>query len=944
MKISVFDQAIYRVPQFHISAILENSWEELKESIKLASSDFYDQIKDTNADNIYSLPKPIFHTVWKYFNRAKFRATPYGSFAGFGLAHIDAHMADSSIIICPSQKLHSFIAWPYKGNVKITTELLLQNGGYLIANDSHYIILDSIRYLSYIDDKFELSEIELDSTVHQILQICKRKIRASDLQEASLHLFSNAEQFIEAINYLISLQLLFTSCHPNIIGEEYFERIGITNTPSLPQYVIAERQNIQGNINHHVFKDITELTLLLHQIVPIRNNATLDKFIFDFTRKFERREVPVMEALDPEIGIGYGDLVQTGDHQALVVEIVNKNKEAATSNNDHHLKDFLYKELLQNSGINNHVISLEKLPVNNDAVKTLPNTFNAVLSDAFGMLCLESLGGATSNGIAGRFTLASDEVTDYCKRIAEIEQQANPGVLFFDIGYTAENHVDNINRRRAIYGMQLNLLNYDLSQNPLEISDLYLHVLHGELILRSKKHNKRLVPRMASAYNYGRSDLPLFRLLCDLQNQGIANNLSINFQHLIPGLNYYPRIQFKNIIISRSKWLLSFSDLKLDAQHNAPERFRELLKSKSISRYCKAGTGDQTLLFDTESNEDMVILMEYLKKRKTLLIEEAFQEQQGLVKDDQGRVYCSEWIVALYHDKEIYKATKSKSEIQAVKHQTAILPPGKEWLYFEIFSHPQRADSILINQITTLLKDRKRLICRWFFIRYTENGFHLRLRLQLHNANKAQLVITDLSELLKEEIQTGIVSDFTIRTYKRELARYGSLNMERVENHFHADSTYVLNVLKQSPEVNTLYATCREIVLSLRDSNVFNSSSFDDMLDRISNSMNEEHQANPASYKKLNEAYKVYRNAMPLAAGKHPKLKSFSESFLSTIRFCVPSGRYQLFADLMHMHINRLFTTEQRTHEMIFYYFLTKDIKERKARANFNPKIQTNTA
>jgi thiopeptide-type bacteriocin biosynthesis protein len=944
MKFRLFEKVIYRVPQFYIAANLKDSWEELKGSIKLSSSDFYDQIKDTNADNVHNLPKPIFQTVWKYFNRSKYRATPYGSFAGLGLARLNEGNAESFITVQLSQKLHRFIAWPYKSSIKITTALLLKNDGFIVANNSHYIVLNTIRYLSNIDDKFELSEIELDDTVLQILQVCRVKTKLSRLQEAVLHLFPSPEQFNEAIEYLISLQLFFTCRHPNIIGDDYFERLGIINNPLLPQYIISERENISGEIHKKAFTDIAELTSLLHQIIPNANNATLDKFISDFTKKFERKDVPIMEALDPELGIGYGDLVQAGDQQDLVTDMVVKTKEPKNSDIHHSLKDFLYRELIQCSANKSHVIALEKLPVHINKPKTLPNTFSAVLSDAFGTLCLESLGGATLNGIAGRFTLASNQVTDYCKRIAEIEQQANPGVLFFDIGYTSENHVDNINRRRSIYGFQLNLLNYDLSEDPLELSDLYLSTFQGELILRSRKHNKRLIPRMSTAYNYSRSDLPVFRLLCDLQNQGITTNLSINFQHLIPGINYYPRIQFKNIIVSRAKWRLSFSDLRQKTNVPLITDFIEFLKLKSISRYCKTGSGDQTLFFDTENNDDLVILMDYLRKSKTLLVEEAFQGQQGLVHDSQGRVYCSEWIVAICHDTEIYKAAKPLSSKSPGINQTAILPPGKEWLYFEIFSHPQRADSILMNQITTLLKEHKKLICRWFFIRYTENGFHLRLRLQLYNANKAQMVIADLSELLKEELYTGIVSDFTIRTYKRELARYGSLNMERVENHFYIDSTYVLDVLKLSPKANTLYATCREIVLILRDSEVFSTTNFDDMLQRISDSMNEEHKANPIAYKKLNEAYKVYRNTMPLAISQHPKLQSFSGSFLETLRFCVPSGRYQLFADLMHMHINRLFTTEQRTHEMIFYYFLTKDIKERNARGHFKPAFQANTA
>jgi thiopeptide-type bacteriocin biosynthesis protein len=936
MKLSIFEQAIYRVPQFNANANLKDSWDELKQSIKLSSSDFYDQIKDTDADEVHNLSTPLFNTVWKYFNRSRFRATPYGRFAGFGLVNLSDRKANGFVSIKSSQKIHSFIAWPVKNNIPLTVELLLEDGGYLIANNTWYTVLNSIRYLSYINDKFELSEIQKDYTVCQILQTCLTKIKAAELQEAILSLFSNRSQFYEAINYMISLQLLLTSRHPNIIGDEYFERMGVINTPFLPQYVIAETPNISGTIHNKAFKNIPELALRLHQVVSSPNNPALDKFITDFTNKFERREVPLMEALDPELGIGYGDLEHSSEPNNLVADMVLKKKEVLSHHGDQQLKDFLYKELIQHTDVNNLVIQLEKLPEHKNVVKAIPNTFNAVFSDACGLLCLESLGGVTSNATAGRFTLTGDKMTTYCKRIADIERQANPEVLFFDIGYIAENDVDNINRRRSIYELQLNLLNYDLSEEPMQISDLFLSVYRGELILKSKKLNKRLVPRMASAYNYGRSDLPLFRLLCDLQSQGLASNLSIKIQHLLPGLTYYPRIQFKDIIISRAKWLLSFADFQQQAEHESLDHFIYFLNQYSISRYFRTGAGDQTLFFDLTAHEDMSVFMDYFKKKKLLLLEEAFLGPETLIKDGKGRAYYNEWIIGLYHHNEIYKATKPTSGFVESKHLAAIIPPGEEWLYFEIFSHPNRADSILSNHIATLLRRRRKLIRHWFFIRYTENGFHLRLRLRLNNAGKGQDVITELSDLLKTEIQTGIVSDFTIRTYKRELARYGSLNMEQVEAHFHIDSTYVLNIVELSPEANTLYATCREIVLYLRDSGVFNTISFDDLLNRISISMNEEHQVNPSSFKKLNEAYKTYRKAMPLMMNLHQSLKDFADSFFQTLSLCVPSARNQLFTDLMHMHINRLFSAEQRTHEMIFYYFLTKEMKEKNARGKLN--------
>ncbi len=153
MKIQLLDKAIIRIPQFPENADLAASWNDLKASIKIASGEFYEQIKGVSSTEINKLSPSVLNTVWKYFNRAKHRATPYGSFAGVGMVNISGD-GDEKVIIDPSQIQHSFIDWPYKNNVEINIAKLIASDGYIIANNSYYVLLNAIRYLSYIENKF----------------------------------------------------------------------------------------------------------------------------------------------------------------------------------------------------------------------------------------------------------------------------------------------------------------------------------------------------------------------------------------------------------------------------------------------------------------------------------------------------------------------------------------------------------------------------------------------------------------------------------------------------------------------------------------------------------------------------------------------------------------------------------------------------------------------
>ncbi len=77
--------AIFRIPKFPLSAGLASCWPDLKSAIQSSSPSFYEQIKDLDARDLENTDPKIFHSISKYFNRAKYRPVPYGSFASIGI-------------------------------------------------------------------------------------------------------------------------------------------------------------------------------------------------------------------------------------------------------------------------------------------------------------------------------------------------------------------------------------------------------------------------------------------------------------------------------------------------------------------------------------------------------------------------------------------------------------------------------------------------------------------------------------------------------------------------------------------------------------------------------------------------------------------------------------------------------------------------------------------
>ncbi|GGH16409.1 lantibiotic dehydratase [Pedobacter zeae] len=929
MKLKIQPTVIFRTPKFSYQSELADCWEELKQAISVSSAAFYETIKEVKASELKDLPPRVYFTIWKYFNRAKFRSTPYGTFAGFTLLNNAIKPSESKIVIEQTQTVRELVDWPSKNNIQFPLADLLQKNCLLFSNSSYYLTPNSIRYIACSDGVFELAELDQDNFVKQILAACLKPLRFNDLVK-QLNL-SNAEtdNLFGLLQDMHDLQLIFTNYDPNIIGDDYFERLGLNATAGLPKYLIAQRKALSGGINEHLFQAVPGLITMLHNIMPARDRDALSQFQVRFKKKFEEQEVPLLLALDPEMGVGYDELEQSGHNSAFITRFSNKAPKKSDAEN---IKTALKPYLTEQHFEKGKTVYLNKQDVKpNQKLAPLPNSFSMVMSVHDDLIFIEQIGGVTSNALNGRFTMAADEVAQYAKDVAAAEQQANPEVLFFDVAYMVEASVDNVNRRKLIYGHQLSILNFDTSASPLALNDIQISIRGTEIILRSKHLNKRLVPRMASAYNYTRSDLSVFRLLCDLQYQGIQANLSFQLDTVFPDLDYYPRLQYQNIVLSRNKWrikkeALLGADQKLLSVANC----RSYLNNLGVSEYFKAGISDQTLCFALQNDDDIAAFLQYLQKNGSTYIEEMLLPQNTTVIDEAGRPYLAQFVLGLGHGEQIYRGLTKKSADAGV---TRFFLPGKEWLYFEIYSHHQRGDQILTEVIAPLVSTHSDHVKSWFFIRYNENGNHIRFRIRLNNPDDGQLLTSKLMDDLELFVNSGLVSDVQIKTYKRELERYGSNMIENVEQHFAVDSEFVLSLLKTQADDFSKYQWCGLLFSKITGSGVIDKPAINKMVRLMSDSFNEEHRLDAADFKQLNNHYQEFRKTERAVstAEQERSFGMFSDSFIKTLKLCAPENAPKLLTDLIHMHVNRLFNQDQRTHEMVMYYFLLKDIQRQNA-------------
>lgn len=925
IKLSLLSYALCRSPAFSSQDELGEKWNELKKMIRLTSPSFYKLIKDYDKNDLKALSSKMGFTVWKYFNRTKFRPTPFGKFAAISLVPVSTSPG-LPIVLAKNLSVHHFIDWQAITELTIDRTTQAVNAQWFISNSTVYTVAQSIRYIRVKDGFFELASVSHFDELVVLLDTCRTKTSRMIIYEKMAIAFNmSAHQVTSLLAQMLSLQLLFTEDTVNITGQDYFQRTGIRGKSGFCSYMITERKWLSGALDAQAMRELPQALNFLSKYLPDIENKDLTNFRIAFLKKFENTVVPLMTALDSEIGIGYASL---GEQQAdFQIKEILKDLRGDDKDEQHilysGLNRFLIAQLMKGGTIRldeyKNEAELSALP--------LPNTLSILLRFWKNQPIIENAGGCTANALLGRFTIANEKLEHFGREIAEIEINANPEILFFDVAYQLEKKVDNVNRRKQLYAYELPLMSWSCSEEPLSVDDIYVTVRGSEIILWSKKYHKRMMPRVPSAYNYTRSDLSIFRFLCDLQHHQIKSDLNMKLSYIFPGLNHYPRVCYKNIIIAPASWKLPAELLhSMDSETEVTRRVKliEWLQGLAINFPFTSGNHDQILTFDPADSTDMDAFVSYClqSKDQSIYISEALISDYDLQIADEHKKHIAQFIVSYKHDHPIYNPFKVN--IPENRSDAAqFFSPGGKWLYFEIYCHPARSNEILISRLNLLLAEIKQQLCKWFFVRYDEPKPHLRVRLQLKDISEGYDIMGKLRLLLEPYLISGLVSDIQVKTYFQETLRYGRERISVVENLFFKDSKYVLRLLAKNKSTDELY------LLTLVLMNNVIKATFEDFTEQLkfvktmADSYGTELKLCAANFKLLNQRFEALKRMLHTADIQVPSeiYRAYHKLLGKTSGI---TDKQNLLADIFHMHVNRLFISNQRTHEGFLYQFLGK--------------------
>lgn len=967
-KIESFGWYVLRTPLFPIAYIKQAqkattpedfktlfNHELFKEAVYLASHQLYDRFERWLDGTIRWRKHPekeeqkLIASLLKYWLRASYRCTPFGTMAGVSnpaefingatqielgniIRHtrLDAELLYTIDLQNPIQQLFpNPTIYPYSDN---QSRYFYRYRKSIYGGIAFQYNFSSFENSTYIDKV--LGFAASGKTLNELVDF----LALEEIDEASAQAF---------IGDLLDAHILVSSQMPTVVGEDYQKRIlgkeilqslKITKKVSdyksilhqFPKQVLDNvdrkfhidciRETKVNQLSQKVKRRVTKTVQLLGKMMSRQYAPELAHFSAQFYDRYGEGFVALNEVLDPDNGIKYPYNAIKEPHNLIHLPFRYDQGTLPQKIPNQKLQNFLLeiytKALLHNQS---------KVTISADRItKKFANSEHEMITDSFGVLIsvlpqeqiyLRSIlqGGGS---FLGRFGLASPAINQAIKEINEFEQDTNPDVIYAEIDHAPANPraYNILNRPGSIRQYKIVLSSNPLAHDAEQVilaSDLLITIQTGEIVLWSKKHHKRVIPKLTTAHNQRGSNYPLYNFLCDIANQKMKLP-SWNWGSLASA-PFLPRVEIDGVIVSPAKWkIVRKSDVE---DFQVPD---SVLLCES----------DNKLPLDLKSDWGQTLLAQAIDKlkvnRRPVILEE------NLFTDGQG------------FTNEVYIPFKST---QPIRYQADFFPkqrktvqylPGEEWVYVKLYLGVITAQEVIKNELRKLVKV---LNVPWFFLRYRDaKGFHLRIRFQ---SSDTQLVIDKLNQVFEEYTQQGRIQ-MTYDTYLPEIKRYGGKKMMAIcEQIFFYDSEAIIENLvaldqqvghgwqMHQVELGTKNLTCllADFGFTLEESITF--------IQKLESRFAKEFKVDKKFKKILSERIRDYQKIERADIGNDGAFEKRSKAIRPLIVIikeklkseeCITT-EFNLFFAIVHMSLNRLFFDRPREHEFVCYNILLRRLQ-----------------
>ncbi|MEE2025516.1 lantibiotic dehydratase [Alkalimonas mucilaginosa] len=554
---------------------------------------------------------------------------------------------------------------------------------------------------------------------------------------------------------------------------------------------------------------VLEKALLALKAQSSPAESSFKEFIGSFQQRFEGQFVPLLQLLDDEAGIPYSS--DTGYETPLLAGIhIASRRRSGKNQPQNALEQKLLSAMQQQARVAVIQLSSDDLlaQANSETLwQQLPASFAANIScyldnEGQPLLHFHGCSGPSGANLLGRFCHLDDGLEQKVRAYLAAEEALSPDVVFAEVVHMPDGRPGNVIARPALRQYEIVFLADSAlpEQQQIQLQDLYVFVESGQVKLWSRRLNKQVIPRLSSAHNYSARSLGLYRFLCMLQHQQ-GRLPYFNAPASFMQMEQQPRVQLDNLILHEAQWLVDRSLLQALVIDDIwqPEAWHALEQRYQLPRYVCYAVSDNVLTIDLQNPLLLTALLDETKSQQKVLLKEslAMQYQSAVRTGDEDFVH--EIIVPLLNPKAKPFTTLHPNPARqlgmTIQRRFA---PGSQWLSLKIYAAQSTAELVLSDILAPFLKQcqQQGLFTQWFFIRYGDPDWHLRVRLRGEPAMLYGQVLPLLQQRLAPWLESGRLHKTELFTYQREVERYGGdAAMVWVERLFQVDSSLVLDTL-----------------------------------------------------------------------------------------------------------------------------------------------------
>jgi len=745
----------------------------------------------------------------------------------------------------------------------------------------------------------------------------------------------------------------------------------------------------QAVLGADVLEELGRAVDILYRLASDRPTEGLDRFRKDFNERYEGREVPLLEALDEEVGIGFERSADSGAEaspllRGLVLAGTPAEPTIAWGRVMAVLLAKVHDALAKGKReIDLTAEDLEKMaPTEGAPPKSpLPDTLHvmatvaaaspAALESGDFRLLFDNGGGPSGARLLGRFCHADPELDRLVKEHLRAEESHRPDAIFAEIVHLPQGRIGNILARPVLRDYEIPFLGRSgaPAEHQLPVSDLRVSVAGNRIVLRSARLGKEVIPRLTSAHNFWRGSLGVYRFLCMLQGQGVLGGMSWSWGAL-DGAAFLPRVTAGRLVLTRASWWVVESEIKALAKAQGAARYAAVQKwrgERNLPRLIALVDADNELLVDLDNILSIDTFLDVIEERDRARLVEVFPGPDELAATGPEGRFLHEILVTY-----VRKPRAAQTEKMTLTERPAVLappplartfPPGSEWLYLKVYTGTSTADGLLREVVAPVAREAlaQGAADSWFFIRYGDPEWHLRLRFHGKPEELGGWLLPRLHAELGPRLADGRLWKMQLDTYEREVERYGGPEgVLLAESIFEADSDAVLAMVEMLEGDEGAEARWR---LALRGADMLLTDlglEGDDRMRTLrgmKESFGREFGGGKSLRVQLDQRFrKEGRSLVPLldpagddASDLAPALavlRRRSERLApvcAELRERAAAGRLnQSVADLapsfIHMHVNRMIRSAARAHELVLYDFLYQLHESRAARARKGSK------